>query len=106
MKKRDIPLNVFSEERVRDYLNDLTKFGSRVSYSQGNLRARNYLVKQMKRIFSMNKKFLRLEVELQNFTEINNDHPLDNILIRVSNPTARSKNVPSLLLSAHYDSGN
>ena len=106
MKKRDVPSNIFSEERVRDYLNNLTKFGSRVGYSHGNLQARNYLITEIKRIFSMDQRFLRLELELQNVTDLNDTHSLKNILVRVSDSRTKSKNISSLLLSAHYDSGH
>jgi hypothetical protein len=103
VKKRDIALDIFSEERASDYLNNLTQYGSRVSYRRGNIDARNYLITQIKRIFSMNKRHLRLEVDFQNVTD---HYQLENILVRVSNPTTTSQNVSTLLLNAHYDSGN
>jgi hypothetical protein len=104
MKRRDISLDIFSEERARDYLNNLTKFGSRVSHTRGNFDAQNYLITQIKRIISKSKRHLRFEVDLQNLTDFDH-HQLQNILVRVSNPTTKYKNVSSLLLSAHYDSG-
>jgi hypothetical protein len=104
VKTRDIPSHIFSEERARDYLNNLTQYGSRVSHTRGNIDARNYLIRQIKQIFSMSKRHLRFELDLQNLTD--SDHQqLQNILVRVSNPTTKSRNVPSLMLSAHYDSG-
>jgi len=52
----------------------------------------------------MSKRNLRFEVDLQNFTD--SDHnQLQNIVVRVSNPDTKSKNVSSLMLSAHYDTG-
>jgi hypothetical protein len=105
VKQRDIALNRFSEERARDYLNNLTQYGSRVSYRRGNFQARNYLITQIKRIFSLSKRDLRLEFNLQNLTDFDH-HQLENILVRVSNPTTTSQNVSTLLLNAHYDSGN
>jgi hypothetical protein len=105
VKQRDIALNRFSEERARDYLNNLTQYGSRVSYRRGNIDARNYLIKQIKRIFSLSKRNLRLEFDFQNVTDLDH-YQLENILVRVSNPTTTSKNVSTLLLNAHYDSGN
>jgi hypothetical protein len=105
VKQRDIALNIFSEERARDYLNNLTQYGSRVSYRRGNFQARNYLITQIKRIFSLSKRDLRLEFNLQNLTDFDH-HQLENILVRVSNPITTSKNVSTLLLNAHYDSGN
>jgi hypothetical protein len=105
VKKRDIALDIFSEERARDYLNNLTQYGSRVSYTRGNIDARNYLIMQIKRIFSMNKRDLQFELDFQNVNNVDS-YQLENILIRVSNPTKTSKNVSTLLLNAHYDSGN
>jgi hypothetical protein len=52
----------------------------------------------------MSKRDLQFEIDLQNFTNSNHNQ-LQNILIRVSNPATTSKNVSSLMLSAHYDSG-
>jgi hypothetical protein len=104
IKTRDISLDIFSEERARDYLDNLTQFGSRVSYTRGNFDARNYLITQIKRIISTSKRHLRLEFDLQNLTDFDH-HQLQNILVRVSNPTTKYKNVSSLMLTAHYDSG-
>ncbi len=94
----------FSEERARDYLKNLTQYGSRVSYTRGNFDARNYLITQIKRIFSTSKRDLRLEYDLQNLTDFDHSQ-LHNILVRVSNRTTKSKNVSSIMLAAHYDSG-
>jgi len=104
VKTRNIARHVFSEERARDYLINLTQYGSRVSNTRGNLDARNFLVSQIKRIFAMSKRHLRFEIDLQNFTDPNSNQ-LQNIVVRVSNPLTKSKNVSSLMLSAHYDSG-
>jgi hypothetical protein len=104
VKTRNIARHVFSEERARDYLINLTQYGSRVSNTRGNFDARNFLVSQIKRIFAMSKRHLRFEVDLQNFTDPNSNQ-LQNIVVRVSNPLTKSKNVSSLMLSAHYDSG-
>jgi len=72
--------------------------------TRGNFYARNYLISQIERIYSMSKRNLRFEVDLQNFTD--SDHnQLQNIVVRVSNPDTNSKNVSSLMLSAHYDTG-
>jgi hypothetical protein len=98
-------LDRFSEERARDYLKNLTQYGSRVSYTRGNFDARNYLIRQIKRIFSSNKRNLQLEIDLQNLTDFDH-HQLQNILVRVSNPITKSKNLSSVMLAAHYDSGS
>ena len=52
----------------------------------------------------MSKRHLQFEIDLQNFTDSNHNQ-LQNILVRVSNPITKSKNISSLMLSAHYDSG-
>ena len=104
IKTRNSANHIFSEERARDYLNNLTQYGSRVSNTRGNFDARDYLISQIKRISSMNNRQLRYELDLQNFTHSSHNQ-LQNILARVSNPFTKSKNIPSLMLSAHYDSG-
>jgi hypothetical protein len=104
VKTRSIAAYQFSEERAHDYLFNLTLHGSRVTNTLGNLYARSFLISQIERISSMSKKHLRFEIDLQNFTD-SDQNQLLNILVRVSNPTKRSKNVSSLMLSAHYDSG-
>ncbi len=104
VKTRNIEAHIFSEERTRDYLINLTLYGSRVSNTRGNFHARDFLISQIERIYSMSKRHLRFEVDLQNFTD--SDHnQLENIVVRVSNPVTKFKNVSSLMLSAHYDSG-
>ena len=52
----------------------------------------------------MSQRKVRFEVNLQNFTD-SNDNLLQNILLHASNPMRKSKNISNLLLSAHYDSG-
>ena len=104
VKTRNSANHIFSEERARDYLNNLTQYGSRVSNTRGNFDARDYLISQIERIISMSKRHLRYEIDLQNFTDSSHNQ-LQNILARVSNPFTKSKNMSSLMLSAHYDSG-
>jgi hypothetical protein len=103
MKSRNVPPDIFSEERARDYLINLTQYGSRVSNTRGNFYARNFLISQIKRICSMSKRDLQFEIDLQNFTIDHNQ--LQNIIVRVSNPLTKYKNSSSVMLSAHYDSG-
>ncbi|UJR16803.1 hypothetical protein I4U23_003702 [Adineta vaga] len=103
VKPRSISKNIFSEERALDYLHNLTQYGSRVSNTRGNFQARDYLISQIHRIYSMNKRNLRFQIELQNFTNLKQNQ-LQNILVRISNASQTyKKNIPSLLLSAHYD---
>lgn len=104
IKSRNSPLDIFSEERAFDYLLNLTQYGSRVGNTRGNFHARDYLLSQLKRMISKNKRNLRFDIDLQNFT---NSHQvqLQNILIRVSNQNITSRKLPNLMLSAHYDSG-
>jgi hypothetical protein len=104
MKTRNTAASIFSEERARDYLINLTQYGSRVSTTRGNFAARHFLISQIRHICLMSKRNLQFEVDLQNFTDAY-DHQLQNILVRVSNPIRKFRNVSSLLLSAHYDSG-
>src|SRR5690349_14997416 len=47
VKPRNIAAHVFSEERARDYLINLTQYGSRVSNTRGNFYARNFLISQI-----------------------------------------------------------
>ncbi|CAF0759329.1 unnamed protein product [Adineta steineri] len=103
VKTRTIARHVFSEERALDYLINLTQYGSRVSNTRGNFDARDYLILQIKRICSMNKGDIQCELDLQNFTDSQHNQ-LQNILVRVSNSIDKSQNIPSLMLSAHYDS--
>ena len=104
MKARDIPAHMFSEERARDYLANLTRFGSRVINTQGNYAAREYLISQIETIFSKNNRQLRFELVRQNTTDLESNR-LENILVRVSNASIESKELWNVLLSAHYDSG-
>ena len=104
MKTRHAAAHVFSEERARDYLINLTQYGSRISQSRGSFEARKFLISQIQRIRSKSKRRLRFEIDLQNFTDVDRSQ-LQNIIVRVSNPSTKSGNVSSLLLSAHYDSG-
>jgi hypothetical protein len=104
VKTRNIAPHLFSEERARDYFSNLTSHGSRVSNTRGDFHARSFLISQIKRICSMSKRHLRCELDLQNFTYTHHYH-LQNIAVRLSNPATNSKNVSSLLLTAHYDSG-
>jgi len=104
VKRRNIAFDIFSEERARDYLINLTQYGPRVSNTRGNFYARDFIISKIEFICSMSKRDLQFEIDLQNFTNSNHNQ-LQNILIRVSNPATTSKNVSSLMLSAHYDSG-
>ncbi|CAF1160080.1 unnamed protein product [Adineta steineri] len=103
VKTRTIPRHVFSEERALDYLINLTQYGSRISNTRGNFDARDYLISQIKRICSMNKRDIQCELDLQNFTDSQHNQ-LQNILVRVSNSINKSQNISTLMLSAHYDS--
>ncbi|CAF1135319.1 unnamed protein product [Adineta steineri] len=103
VKTRTSARHVFSEERALDYLINLTQYGSRVSNTRGNFDARDYLILQIKRICSPNKRHIQCELDLQNFTDSQHNQ-LQNILVRVSNSINKSQNIPSLMLSAHYDS--
>ncbi|CAF1525013.1 unnamed protein product [Adineta steineri] len=103
VKTRNISRDIFSEQRALDYLYNLTQYGSRVRNTRGNFQARDYLLSQIHRISSTNKRHLRFQIELQNFTDLK-QNLLQNILVRVSNTTRTLKNKPSLMLSAHYDS--
>ncbi|CAF1197583.1 unnamed protein product [Adineta steineri] len=103
VKTRTSARHIFSEERALDYLSNLTQYGSRVSNTRGNFDARDYLILQIKRICSMNKRHIQCELDLQNFTNYKHNQ-LQNILVRVSNTTNKFQNIPSLMLSAHYDS--
>ncbi|UJR11251.1 hypothetical protein I4U23_015433 [Adineta vaga] len=103
MKTRNIPSNMFSEERARDYLLNLTQYGSRVVNTYGNYAARDYLILQIQKIFSMSKRKLQLEIDRQNFTDIDSN-PLQNIIIRISKSSVYSQDLWNILLSAHYDS--
>jgi hypothetical protein len=104
VKTRNIALHLFSEERARDYFSNLTFYGPRVSNTRGDFYARRFLISQIERICSTRKKHLRFEFDLQNFTDPQ-DNQLQNIIVRLSNPATKSKNVSSLLLTAHYDTG-
>ena len=104
MRTRYAVAHMFSDERARDYLINLTQYGSRISHSRGNFQAREFLLSQIQRIRSKSKRQLRFEIDLQNFTNADRNQ-LQNIVARVSNPSTKSRNVSSLLLSAHYDSG-
>jgi hypothetical protein len=68
------------------------------------LDTRDFIVSQLECISLMSKRNLQFEIDLQNFTDSNHNQ-LQNILIRVSNPTKTSENISRLLLTAHYDSG-
>ncbi|CAF0837866.1 unnamed protein product [Adineta steineri] len=103
-KTRTIARHIFSEERTLDYLINLTQYGSRVRNTRGNFDARDYLILQIKRICSMNKRHIQCELDLQNFTDSQHNQ-LQNILVRVSNSINKSQNISTLMLSAHYDSG-
>jgi hypothetical protein len=103
VKTRNIAAHLFSEERAREYLTNLTAYGTRVSYTHGNLDARDYLFSQIKSICSMSKRYSLCEIEFQNFSI--NYNQLQNVLVRISNPVTRYKNVSSLMLNAHFDSG-
>ncbi|CAF1263870.1 unnamed protein product [Adineta steineri] len=103
VKTRTIARHVFSEERTLDYLINLTQYGSRVRNTRGNFDARDYLILQIKRICSMNKRHIQCELDLQNFTDSQHNQ-LQNILVRVSNSINKSQNISTLMLSAHYDS--
>ncbi|CAF1247240.1 unnamed protein product [Adineta steineri] len=102
-KTRTVARHVFSEERALDYLSNLTQYGSRVSNTRGNFDARNYLISQIKRICSVDKRHIQCELDLQNFTDSKHNQ-LQNILVRVSNSINKSQNMQSLILTAHYDS--
>ena len=104
IKRRNVPADVFSEERARYYLNNLTRYGPRVIHTRGNNDARNFLITQIKEIFSMSKRNLRLELDLQNLTGPDY-RQLQNILVRVSSRSKKVRNVSSLMLCAHYDTG-
>lgn len=104
IKDRDVDRSLFSEERAHDYLTNLTSYGSRVSHTRGNLNARKYLLQTIEQICSNNRRNLRCEIELQNFSNPYADH-LENLLVRVSNTQIDSSNFSSLLLTAHYDTG-
>jgi hypothetical protein len=104
VKTRNSALHLFSEERARDYFPNLTSYGSRVSNTRGDFLARSFLSSQMERICSMSKRHLQFEFDLQNFTDPQQNQ-LQNIIVRLSNPATTSKNVSSLLLTAHYDTG-
>lgn len=105
VKRRNVGREIFSEERAKDYLMNLTKYGSRVAHSQGNIHSRNYLLREIHRIFSTNQTNLQFNIDLQNFTS-SSSYQLENILVRISNSTQTSKNMPSLLLTAHFDTGS
>jgi hypothetical protein len=104
VKPRHIADDLFSEERVRDYLINLTDYGSRVSNTRGNFDARDYLLSQIERICSKSKRHLQFDIDFQNFDD-SNQNQLQNIVVRVSNPVTKFENKSSLMLSAHYDSG-
>ncbi|CAF0820721.1 unnamed protein product [Adineta steineri] len=101
-KTRTIARHVFSEERALDYLINLTQYGSRVRNTRGNFDARDYLILQIKRICSMNKRHIQCELDLQKFTDSQHNQ-LQNIVVRVSNTLNESRNIPSVMLTAHYD---
>ncbi|CAF3697571.1 unnamed protein product [Rotaria sp. Silwood1] len=103
VKTRNIPLHLFSEERARTYFSNLTLYGSRVSNTRGDFYARSFLISQIERISSISKRHLQIEFDLQNFTDRQHNQ-LQNIVVRLSNPATKSKNVSCLLLTAHYDS--
>lgn len=105
IQSRTSPLNVFSEERARDYLINLTSLGSRVSHSHGNIQAKKYLLSQINRICSINRRDLQCDIDLQTFND-QYHRQLKNILFRISNRTIASlKTTPTLLLIVHYDTG-
>ena len=104
VQTRNIAPHLFSEERARDYFFNLTLYGSRVSNTRGDFHARSFLISQIERICSMSKRNLRCELDLQNFTD-SHQNRLQNVIVRLSNPATKSKNVSSLMLSAHYDTG-
>ncbi|CAF1479747.1 unnamed protein product [Adineta ricciae] len=103
VKLRSVSHDQFSEQRALDYLNNLTQFGSRVRNTRGNFQARDYLISELRRIDSRNKRHLWFQIELQNFTDAK-ENLLQNVLVRVSNASKMKKHMPSLMLSAHYDS--
>ncbi|CAF0820695.1 unnamed protein product [Adineta steineri] len=103
VKTRTSARHVFSEERALDYLINLTQYGSRVRNTRGNFDARDYLILQIKRICSPNKRHIQCELDLQNFTDSQHNQ-LQNIFVRISNTLNKSRNIPSVMLAAHYDS--
>lgn len=105
-RSRTSPLNVFSEERARDYLTNLTLLGSRVSHSHGNIQAKHYLLSQINRTCSLIKhQDLQCEIDLQKFYDRHNKS-LENVIFRISNRTSGlAETIPNLLLIVHYDTG-
>ncbi|CAF1394774.1 unnamed protein product, partial [Rotaria sordida] len=59
----------FSEDHTRDYLINLTEYGTRVSNTHGHFHARNFLISKIKGICSMNTRHCRCELDLQNFAD-------------------------------------
>ncbi|CAF0876917.1 unnamed protein product [Adineta steineri] len=53
----------------------------------------------------MNQRHIQCEPDLQNFTDFEHNQ-LQNIFVRVSNTLNKSRNIPSLMLTAYYDSVN
>ena len=101
VKKRTIEKEIFSEERALDYLNNLTKLGSRVSFSEDNLNAKSFLLKEIHQIFHNNQSDIHYEIDLQN----SSFNQLENILIRLSNSPMKTPLKESIMLTAHYDTG-
>ncbi|CAF1153691.1 unnamed protein product [Adineta steineri] len=74
-----------------------------ISNTRGNFDARDYLILQIKRICSPNKRHIQCELNLQNFTDSQHNQ-LQNIFVRILNTLNKSRNIPSVMLTAHYDS--
>ncbi|CAF1058302.1 unnamed protein product [Adineta steineri] len=51
----------------------------------------------------MSQRHIQCELNLQNFTDFQHNQ-LQNIFVRVSNALNRSRNIPSLMLTAYCDS--
>ncbi|CAF0855189.1 unnamed protein product [Rotaria sordida] len=105
VKTRNIPLHLFSEERARDYFSNLTLYGSRVSNTRGDFYTRRFLITQIERICSISKRHLQFEFDLQNFTDLQHNQ-LQNIIVRLSNLTTKSKNVSMEFSPGGSDDGS
>lgn len=64
---------------------------------------RRFLISEISRLQSLADPSIRFELSLQNFT-MDGDENLQNIAVRISNVVS-SVDCPSLMLVAHYDSG-
>lgn len=103
VKTRTISFDEFSEERARDHYPHLTRHGARVTNTNGDFMARDYLISQLYQMRSMARSSVRFEIARQNFTT-ERVGLAENIIVRLRSSNS-SDEMPSILLVSHYDTG-